>query len=57
MQKKQSIDDLIREPKKEVWLKSSVNELGRLAKGIPNREQGTDCIIFMPKSKVPNGKK
>ena len=55
--RKQSIDDLIRGPMKTTWLKSTANELGRLAKGIPNRVRGTECIIFIPKSKVPNGKK
>ena len=55
--KKQSIDDLIKGPMQETWLRSTANELGRLAKGIPERVRGTECIEFIPKSKVPKGKK
>ena len=55
--RKQSIDDLIKGPMKETWLRSTANELGRIANGIPNRIRGTDCIVFIPKSKVPPGKK
>ena len=55
--KKQSIDDLIKGPTQETWLRSTANELGRLAKGIPDRVRGTECIEFIPKHKVPQGKK
>ena len=55
--RKQSIDDLIKGPTKDTWLKSTANELGRLANGIPNRVRGTDCIVFIHKSQVPPGKK
>ena len=55
--KKQSIDNLIIGPMKTTWLRSTANELGRIANGIPDRVRGTDCIEFIPKSKVPKGKK
>ena len=51
--KKQSIDDLIKGPMKTTWLRSTANELGRLASEIPNRVR----IVFIPKSKVPPDKK
>lgn len=54
---KQSIDDFIKETMKETWLRFTANEFGRLANGIPNRVRGTDCIVFIPKSKVPPNKK
>jgi hypothetical protein len=39
---------------KEVWEKSFVNELGRLARGIHTRmPDGTNTIFFIPKTQVP----
>ena len=38
---------------KEVWGKSSGNEIGRLAQGIPGRVDGTDTIFFVEKQDVP----
>ena len=48
---------LIRHPKhKQVWLRSSANEFGRLAQGVGDRIKGTDTIRFIPKHKVPKGR-
>jgi len=50
--------DLIRDPTtKAAWLTSSANEFGHLAQGIGGRVQGTDTIFFIPRDKVPQGRK
>ena len=55
--KKQSIDNLITGPDNEIWLRSTANELGRLAAGIPGRVEGTKTVTFMHKSQVPKNRK
>ena len=55
--RKQTIDNLIAGPMNKTWLKSTANELGRLAKGIPGRVRGTDFVVFISKDKVPRNKK
>ena len=42
---------------KTIWLRSTTNQLGRLTNGTPERVRGTDCIVFIPKTKVPANKK
>jgi hypothetical protein len=37
----------------DAWAHSFANELGRLAQGIANREKGTNIILFIPHSKIP----
>ena len=55
--KKQSIDDLITGPNKKIWLRSTANELCRLAAGIPGRVEGTKTVAFIHKSQVPKDKR
>ena len=54
---KQTIDNLIAGPMNKTWLRSTANDSGRLAKGIPGRVRGTDCAVFISKDKVTNNKK
>jgi hypothetical protein len=45
---------LISNPKtKAVWAHSYGNEIGRLAQGMPGRNNGTNTIFFIPRDKVP----
>ena len=45
---------LMKNPKyREVWGKSSGNEIGRLAQGMPGRVEGTDTMFFIKKEEVP----
>ena len=55
--RRQTVDNLITGKMSKIWLRSVANELGRLANGIPNRVRGTNCVVFIPKSKVPKNKK
>ena len=49
--------DLIKTPKtKQVWNTSLANELGRLSQGIRDIP-GTNCVHFIPHTKVPAGRK
>ena len=49
--------ELIKDPHtKEVWLKSSANEFGRLAQGVGGRIKGTNTIKFINHKKVPRGR-
>ena len=48
---------LIKHPKyKQPWKYSFGNEIGRLAQGMPERNNGTDTIQFINKSDVPDRK-
>ena len=55
--RRQTVDNLITGKMSKIWLRSVANELGRLVNGIPNRVRGTNCVVFVPKSKVPKNKK
>lgn len=44
-------------PTHDIRLHSMGNEIGRLAQGMPTRVQGTDTIFFIPKHKIPLGRK
>ena len=39
---------------KDGWGYSFGNEIGRLAQGMPGRNNGTDTLFFIKKSKVPS---
>jgi hypothetical protein len=53
---------LIEGPGSALWLRSMVNNLGRLAQGVgsnrpaPDRITGTNTISFIPKTSVPKGR-
>ena len=53
--KKKSIDLLLREDE-VTWGSSLSNEIGRLAQGIRDIK-GNNASIFIPKHKIPKGKK
>ena len=56
-QKMLEFKDLIKNPiTKPIWNTSYANELGRLSQGIWNIK-GTNCVHFIPHTKVPNGRK
>eukprot|EP00957_Ditylum_brightwellii_P140449 10701097-Ditylum_brightwellii.AAC.1 len=43
---------------KDMWLKSSANKFRRLAQGVGTCiSKGTNTIFFIPKSKIPEGRK
>ena len=42
---------------RKIWNNSFANELGRLANGVGNRIKGTNTIKFIPRNKVPLGRK
>eukprot|EP00957_Ditylum_brightwellii_P031602 2396688-Ditylum_brightwellii.AAC.1 len=49
---------LIKQDKhREVWTKSFVNELGRLAQGVHNKVKGTDTMFFIPYNQVPQDRR
>ena len=51
--KKLEYRDLVKRPeKREQWLRSLANELGRLAQGIRDIK-GTNTIYFIPKADIP----
>ena len=46
---------LIQRPKyKKDWMYSFGNEIGRLAQGMPGRNEGTNTIYFIHKNDVPD---
>ena len=56
-QKMLEFKDLIRNPNtKQTWNMSYANELGCLSQGIRDIK-GTNCIFFIPHTKVPHNKK
>ena len=44
---------MIKNPNKKEWGYSFGNEIGRLAQGMPGRNEGTNTIFFIHKHKVP----
>jgi hypothetical protein len=49
---------LIKSPKdKDDWAHSFANEIGRVAKGIGNREKGTNTIFCIPHSQIPQDRR
>ena len=54
--KKQSIDNLLAGPDSKTWQRSTANELGRLADGIPGRVKGTGTIGFLHRRDIPRGR-
>ena len=38
---------------KEGWGKSSENDIGRLAQGMPGRVEGTNTVFFIAKNEIP----
>ncbi len=48
---------LIRGPDKALWMNSMANDLGRLAQGVGTRISGTNTIFFIPRHKIPSGRK
>jgi hypothetical protein len=58
-----SLDKLLRGPDSALWELGLTNELGRLAQGVgktrtpANRIKGSNTIVFIPKNKVPAGRK
>ena len=45
---------LMKKPKyKTTWGNAFGNEVGRLAQGMPGRVKGTDTIVFIPQSNIP----
>ena len=51
--------DLLADPTtRDVWLRSTANEFGRLAQGLPdNRVDATNTIFFIPITEVPHHKR
>jgi len=50
---KQSLDQLLRGPDKDIWTKSASNEFGRIAQGNVQGVTFQDAIDYIPKSAVP----
>ena len=55
--KKETIDSLLKGPKKERWLQAASNEFGRLAQGNKYGVKATDTIEFISQSDVPFDRK
>eukprot|EP00957_Ditylum_brightwellii_P211360 15366086-Ditylum_brightwellii.AAC.2 len=55
--KKQSIDDLLKGPMKEMCIRSTGNEMRHLSDGIEGRVKGSGTIAFIIKEQVQIGKK
>ena len=54
--KKLSLDDLLTGDNKDIWIRSTSNEIGRLAQGNIHGVQYTDTIEFIHKHEVPIGR-
>ena len=49
---------LIKRPKhRKIWFRGMSHEVGRLAQGIPGAVEGTDTIVFIGKTAVPQDRK